>query len=298
MVMVYLGEMKFRKVSSAPARSGISTPYSRSLGIPVAPPTMYRKWICVVSSSVRLSVPIPPARSLVTQSLIICCEFTPAVTATLYSTTALVLEFLRYLNSVKLTSAPTSSTNRLNDPFSSGITLTSVASCFNPPSASCDTTRSRSKFMLAPDAIATTFPLKPFASQYALAPATATAPAGSKMDRFSSNTSLIAAHIWSVLTVMTPSTSCWHRSKHTAPGCRTATPSANPSTLVRRHSSPWYSDCTMALAPSGSTPITLMSGRMDLTYAAMPAMSPPPPTGTKMASTPGSCRRISMPTVP
>mmetsp|Transcript_15496 Transcript_15496/g.65398 ORF Transcript_15496/g.65398 Transcript_15496/m.65398 type:complete len:210 (-) Transcript_15496:665-1294(-) len=178
------------------------------------------------------------------------------------------------------------------------MTETSVASCFKPPSASCDTIRSRSKFMLAPLVTATTSPTTPCFSQNALAPATATAPAGSRMDRFSVNTSLIAAHIWSVFTVITPSTSCWHRSKHTSPTCRTATPSAKPSTLARRQISPWNSDCAMALAPSGSTPITLTSGRMLFTYAAMPAMSPPPPTGTNTTSTEGSCRTISMPTVP
>ena len=62
----------------------------------------------------------------------------------------------------------------------------------------------------------------------------ATAPAGSRMDRVSSKTSLIAAQISSVLTVMTPSTSCWQRSKHTSPTCRTATPSP-PWSAMRRH---------------------------------------------------------------
>eukprot|EP00963_Diacronema_lutheri_P000726 scaffold45_cov337-Pavlova_lutheri.AAC.3 len=46
--------------------------------------------------------------------------------------------------------------------------------------------------------------------------------------------------------------------------------------------------------------MTLISGRTALTYAAIPAMSPPPPTGTKIAS--GNslphCRKISIPTVP
>ena len=111
-------------------------------------------------------------------------------------------------------------------------------------------------------------------------------------------TSLIAAQISSVLTVMTPSTSCWHRSKHTSPTCLTATPSANPSTLFSLQILPWWRDCSMALAPSGSTPITFTSGRMDLMYAAIPEMRPPPPTGTNTYSTLGSWRTTSMPTVP
>ena len=40
-----------------------------------------------------------------------------------------------------------------------------VASVLDPPSASCDTTRRRSKFMLAPDVIATTLPVTPLAWQ-------------------------------------------------------------------------------------------------------------------------------------
>mmetsp|Transcript_5593 Transcript_5593/g.22864 ORF Transcript_5593/g.22864 Transcript_5593/m.22864 type:complete len:210 (+) Transcript_5593:1346-1975(+) len=176
--------------------------------------------------------------------------------------------------------------------------LSRVASCLRPPSASWDTTRRRSKFIFAPDVMATTLPSIPCTCPYSLAPATATAPAGSRMDRVSSKTSLIAAQISSVLTVMTPSTTCWQRSKHTSPTCRTATPSANPSTLFSLQILPWKSDCVIALAPSGSTPMTFTSGRMDLMYAAIPAMRPPPPTGTNTYSTLGSWRTTSMPTVP
>mmetsp|Transcript_10581 Transcript_10581/g.16928 ORF Transcript_10581/g.16928 Transcript_10581/m.16928 type:complete len:207 (-) Transcript_10581:1452-2072(-) len=206
--------------------------------MPVAPPTMWRRWICVVESSVKSSVRMFAARRRATH--VASCA--GPLHDTLYSTAASALSLMRYLNSVKLTSVPTSSTKRLNDPLVSGMMLSSVASVLDPESASCDTTRRRSKFMLAPDVMATTLPVTPCALQYALAPATATAPAGSRIDRFSLKTSLMAAQIWSVRTVMTPSTSCWHRSKLTSPGWRTATPSANPSTLVNRHTSPWYSD--------------------------------------------------------
>ena len=51
-------------------------------------------------------------------------------------------------------------------------------------------------------------------------------------------------------------------------------------------------------APSGSTPTTRMPGRRAVAATAMPAMSPPPPTGTTMRSTSGRSSRISTATVP
>ena len=66
------------------------------------------------------------------------------------------------MNSVKFTSAPTSSTKCLNEPLRSGMTLSRVASFLRPPSASWDTTRRRSKFMFAPDVMATTSPSIPW----------------------------------------------------------------------------------------------------------------------------------------
>ena len=57
-------------------------------------------------------------------------------------------------------------------------------------------------------------------------------------------------------------------------------------------------DARIVAAPSGSTPTTRTSGRRRLTAAAMPEISPPPPTGTKTCATSGQSRRISRPTVP
>jgi hypothetical protein len=72
--------------------------------------------------------------------------------------------------------------------------------------------RKRSKFVLAPEATATSVrsraPLRP---TQAFAPATASAPAGSSTTRVSSNTSLIAAHISSVSTSTMSSTNRRHR---------------------------------------------------------------------------------------
>ena len=49
---------------------------------------------------------------------------------------------------------------------------------------------------------------------------------------------------------------------------------------------------------SAWTPITRTSGRTLLIASATPAMSPPPPTGTRMASMSGRCSRSSSPSEP
>lgn len=64
-------------------------------------------------------------------------------------------------------------------PLTSGIAVMSMASVRAPTSAISDTSLRRSKFMLAPDVMHTNVsPLAPDLLEYALAPATATAPAG------------------------------------------------------------------------------------------------------------------------
>mmetsp|Transcript_9472 Transcript_9472/g.38913 ORF Transcript_9472/g.38913 Transcript_9472/m.38913 type:complete len:215 (-) Transcript_9472:603-1247(-) len=115
----------------------------------------------------------------------------------------------------------------------------------------------------------------------------------------------MAAEISLLPTRTTPSSSSWQIRKHSAPTLRTATPSANGSTFESSTSRPRCRLCAMALAPAGSTPMMRTSGARRLMYDAMPAISPPPPTGTKTAcgtsprprSLPTS-RRISMPVVP
>mmetsp|Transcript_6678 Transcript_6678/g.16148 ORF Transcript_6678/g.16148 Transcript_6678/m.16148 type:complete len:361 (-) Transcript_6678:144-1226(-) len=203
----------------------------------------------------------------------------------------------------------------------------------SPISARSDTCRRRSKFVLAPEVTAmyvgggggessarrraASAPSAPTASMAAtlfstssgpvsappratnaFSPATPSAPAGSKMARVSSKTSLMAAQISSLLTTITPSTKSLHSRNVSAPTSVTAVPSANVPTLGSSTRSPAARLRAMASASSLSTPYTFTSGRSRFSTAAMPAISPPPPTGTNTASTSSHCRKISNPTVP
>ena len=110
--------------------------------------------------------------------------------------------------------------------FSGMVTVIKPSLC-SPNSARSETYRKRSKFILAPLLIATrVLSFNPCCSIYFLIPATASAPAGSVMERVSSKISLIAAHISSVLTVMTSSTHFLATLNVSRPTCLTATPSA------------------------------------------------------------------------
>ena len=94
-----------------------------------------------------------------------------------------------------------SSQKRLKEPRSSGIVTANSASRCSPISARSATKRSRSKFMFAPQVIATkVLPLSLCVSTYCLHAATPIAPEGSRMLRVSWKTSLIAAHTASVST--------------------------------------------------------------------------------------------------
>ena len=85
--------------------------------------------------------------------------------------------------------------------------------------------------MFAPHATATSvLPRTPLRSTHALAPAIASAPAGSSTARVSSNTSLIAAQIAAVSTRITSSTSSRQMRNVSLPTCLTATPSAKSPT--------------------------------------------------------------------
>jgi hypothetical protein len=137
------------------------------------------------------------------------------------------------LNSV-ITRPPIRVQKALKLPGFSGMVTASTASRFSPSSARSATKRSRSKFMLAPEAMATRFLFFAFSrAAQALAPATPRAPAGSRMERVSSNTSLMAAQMASLSTRITSSTYCWHRRKVSSPTCFTATPSAKMPTWGR-----------------------------------------------------------------
>ncbi len=77
----------------------------------------------------------------------------------------------------------------------------------------------------------------------------------------------------------TSSTSSRHRRKVSSPTSLTAVPSENRPTSGSVTRSPALTDCAIASESSVCTPITLISGRTALTYAATPAISPPPPIG-------------------
>ncbi len=120
--------------------------------------------------------------------------------------------------------------------------------------------------MLAPEVIATSvWPSMPSRSAYCLAPATASAPAGSSTLRVSWKTSLIAAQSASVSTVITSSSSSLQSRKVSSPTSFTAVPSANRPTSLSATRSPASSDCAIAHESSVCTPITLISGRTALT---------------------------------
>ena len=144
--------------------------------------------------------------------------------------------------------------------------------------------------MLAPQIMAVQFlPCKLCSAMYFFIPATASAPAGSTMLRFSSNTSLTAAHTSSLLQVTTfgsttaPDPSLLGRrttSKGNSPICATATPSTNKPTCGRRTRSPDSNAALRQAAPSGSTAMTLTCGATSPKKAATPEIRPPPPTAT------------------
>ena len=126
---------------------------------------------------------------------------------------------------------PSMEQNFLKLPGFSGIVTDITASRSSPISARSDTCRSRSKFILAPEAIATiVLPRSSSRLQYSLAPAIESAPDGSNITRVSSNTSLIAAQMASVSTKIISSTSSRQRRKVSLPTCLIATPSANTPT--------------------------------------------------------------------
>ena len=98
------------------------------------------------------------------------------------------------------------------------------------------------------------------------------------MDLVSSNTSFIAAHISSVLTLIFLAIYFLAISKVLIPTFLTATPSANCPTEDNSTIFDSSKDCDMASASSGSTPIIFTSGHIFLMYKDIPAINPPPPT--------------------
>ena len=90
--------------------------------------------------------------------------------------------------------------------------------------------------MFAPEAMATSWRLvscEGFEATYFFRPARESAPAGSRMERVSSKTSLMAAQISSVSTWMTSSTTSLATRKVSSPTVLTAAPSAKRPTSLR-----------------------------------------------------------------
>ena len=140
-----------------------------------------------------------------------------------------------------------------------------IASLCSPISARSETKRSRSKFIFAPEAIPIIFSFDSlFFSMYCFIPAKASAPAGSRTVRVSSNISFIAAQIASLSTTTISSTSCLHNSKLCSPTCLTAAPSANKATCFKLTLLFAFRDLVIASAPLASTPMTFIFGLTDL----------------------------------
>ena len=181
--------------------------------------------------------------------------------------------------------APNSSQNRLKLPGASSMVTAKRASVFSPISVRSAICFKRSKFIFAPLTITAMFKSDTdFSATNFFIPAKANAPAGSAMARVSSKISFTAAQISSVLTVIISSTQVLAMRKGISPTCLTATPSANRPTESKIILSLAFNASVMQAASSGSTPITLVCGETCLTTEAIPAINPPPPTGTKIIS--------------
>ena len=160
-----------------------------------------------------------------------------------------------------------------------------TASRNSPTSARSATKRRRLKFILAPQATATNvFFLIRFLSTYFFMPAMAKAPAGSRMLRVSEKTSLIAAQISSVSTVIISSTTFLQIRNVSLPTNFTAVPSENKPTSFISMRLFALSERFMASESEACTPITLVLGLTALTYSPIPEIRPPPPIATKTAS--------------
>ncbi len=83
-----------------------------------------------------------------------------------------------------------------------------------------------------------------------------------------------------------------------SPGRATAMPSAMVAAAVTVTGWPAASEPGIGATASACTPISRAPGSRVLAATAMPAASPPPPTGTTMVRTSGHCSAISRPTVP
>ena len=153
--------------------------------------------------------------------------------------------------------------------------------------------------MLPPESTAHTGPVSPSSSgEQVIKAATAATPAGSTMSLARSRHSRSALDSASSLTVTTASTWAATSANGTSPGQPTAIPSAIVDIDAKAVGFPAANDAGQAAAVSACTPTMRTCGRTALTAAATPAINPPPPVGTRIVPTSGSCSRISSPTVP
>ena len=131
--------------------------------------------------------------------------------------------------------------------------------------------------------------------------ATAAAPPGSATSRASLASRPTAVSISSSVTVMMSVTSWRMCANGSAPTCSTRSASAMVRwTSAAGHAtrSPRRRDSRASAASSGSTPTTDAPGRAARMAAAIPAISPPPLTGTMTRSAAGQSAVISRPIVP
>ena len=135
-----------------------------------------------------------------------------------------------------------------------------------------------------------------FPARHAAIPA---APAPS-CTSFSHSTSLNNPTEMSLsLTVTSLSTRGRHTSNDRGPTVGTARPSASVGPGMSNLTTlPAANAAAIEGHRSGSTPMTMTFGLIVFTASATPAMSPPPPTGTTIASTSLMSSRISRPTLP
>ena len=135
------------------------------------------------------------------------------------------------------------------------------------------------------------WPSTPVSATYFLSPAKLIAPEGSQIALVSLKVSFMAAHISSVVTVITSSTVSRITAKVASPTCLTAVPSAKIPTSDSLTGSPESIAALRQAASSDSTAMIFVAGRNFFKYAEIPAHNPPPPTAIKTASNrSGNCR--------
>ena len=151
--------------------------------------------------------------------------------------------------------------------------------------------------MFPPDTTATT--RLPATSSFPdIIAATAAAPAPSATIFCFSMSARMALATSSSLTSTSSSTYSLTREYVFSPGCFTAMPSAMVETDDRHSIWPLFTELNMLGAPVTCTPYTLTDGLICLTVYAIPEISPPPPTGTTMASILSMSLSISRAIVP